>query len=539
MKDICIIIPAFKKNAVIPDQLVKNLAGETLIQRAINLSKEILEEKDIYIITDSQEISLIAERNNIKFTYDSRLNVNPKDILKNLDYIFNNYSKKYKSFFLYRANAPLINKKIIKDAISYFEQNSNKLIVSVKNEQHRLFKGEKDDLNILFVDEKTNFFEEVNAFQISNFSLLKNKKAKTLPFVLPSEIAIEITGYQSWWICEKLLKRKKIIFNVIGSLTLGMGHIYRSLSLAHDITDHEIVFVCDDTHHLVVDKIALKDYKVLSCEKSGIIDFIISLEPDLVINDILNTNENDILKLKEKEIKIVNFEDLGSGSKYSDYTINELYDVPEIIGDNYLWGHDYFFLRDEFIDAKPHEISEPIESVLIAFGGTDQNNLSKVILDLILDECEKNHIRIFIVCGSGYLYKEELLQHVSHLKYKNIELIFESATVSKIMEKTQIAISSNGRTVYELADLNIPSIIFSHHEREDTHKFACPENGFINMGVFNKNKSDFDTLYNFKKLVNDVSFRSSLFQNIKKYNFRYNKSKVLDMILSLIENNKN
>jgi spore coat polysaccharide biosynthesis predicted glycosyltransferase SpsG/CMP-N-acetylneuraminic acid synthetase len=535
MKDICIIIPAFKKNAVIPDQLVKNLAGKTLIQRAIDLSKEILDKKDIYIITDSQEISLIAERNNINFKYDSKFNVNPKYILENLEHIFDIYSKKYKSFFLYRANAPLVNAQIINDAISFFKENSEMLIVSVKKEQRRLFKAEQGDLNMLFLDEKSDFFEEVNAFQISKFSLLKNKKAKTLPYVLPNEIAIEIKGYQSWWICEKLLRRKKIIFNVIGSSTLGMGHIYRSLSLAHDITNHEIIFVCDDTHQLVVDKIALKDYKVLSCNKLGITDFIISLKPDLVINDILNTNKRDILKLKENRIKIVNFEDLGCGSEYSDYTINELYDLPKLKGDNYLWGHDFFFLRDEFKDAKPHKIFEPITSVLISFGGTDQNNLSKIILDLIIPECKKNDIKIFIVCGSGYLFKEELTQQVSHQKYKNIELIFESAAISKIMEKTQIAISSNGRTVYELADMNIPSIIFSHHEREDTHKFACEENGFINMGVFKNEKSNNDTLHNFKKLINDDSFRASLFENMKKYNFKNNKSKVLDIILSLIE----
>ena len=33
----------------------------------------------------------------------------------------------------------------------------------------------------------------------------------------------------------------KIIFNVIGGTDIGMGHIYRSLSVAHEITDHNIV----------------------------------------------------------------------------------------------------------------------------------------------------------------------------------------------------------------------------------------------------------------------------------------------------------
>lgn len=536
MKDICIIIPAFKKNAVIPDQLVKNLAGETLIQRAINVSKEVLDDNDIYIITDSQEISLIAERNNINYTYDPKLNINPKNILKNLNHIFKNYSKNYRSFFLYRANAPLIDKNIIKDAINYFEQNNHALIVSVKNEQRRIFKAEKDDASILFADEKIDFFEEVNAFQIGKFSIFKNKKTKILPYVLTSDIAIEITGYQSWWVCEKLLERKKIIFNVIGSITVGLGHIYRSLSLAHEITDHEIIFVCDNTHQIVVDKIALKDYKVLSCNKKNIIEFIIDLEPDLVINDVLNTKKSDILKLKEKGIKTVSFEDLGSGSRYTNLTFNELYDLPITKGTNYLWGHKYFFLRDEFKDAKPHEISEPIESVLITFGGTDQNNLTKVILDLILSLCAKNGIKIYIICGSGYQFKDELSNHLSQKKYKNFELVFDSSTISKIMEKTQIAISSNGRTVYELADMNIPSIILSHHERENTHKFACIENGFINIGVYKKEESEADILSSFTKIVNDSIYRKLLFGNIKKYNFRNNKKRVLNMILSLLKN---
>ena len=71
MKGFCVIIPAFKKNAIIPDQLVKSLLGETLIQRAINLSKGLVEKKDIYVVTDSQEISLIAERNKINVKYNN------------------------------------------------------------------------------------------------------------------------------------------------------------------------------------------------------------------------------------------------------------------------------------------------------------------------------------------------------------------------------------------------------------------------------------------------------------------------------------
>ena len=536
MKEFCIIIPAIKKNAVIPDQLVKKLNGETLIQRAINVSKDIISNENIYIITDSQEISLIAERNSINCHHDSNLNVSSSYILKSLDFIFDKLSERYSFFFLHRANAPLVNSKIIKDAINYFKKNDDKLVVSVKKEKRRVFKTDNGDLNSLFIDEKSSYYEEVNAFQISKFISLKSIHTITLPYILKPEIAIEIDGYQSWWICEKILKRKKIVFNVIGSIEVGMGHIYRALSIAHEITDHEVIFVCDEKHEIVVEKIASTDYKVTSCKKSDITDFIISQEPDLVINDILNSQKVDILKFKDRDIRVVNFEDIGSGSQYTDLTINELYESPILDGSNYLWGNDYFFLRDEFSDAKPHSILESINSVLITFGGTDQNNLSKHVLELIIPVCKDSGIKIYVVCGPGYSHKVELESFIQSQDYKDIEFTYSSGVISKIMEKTQLAISSNGRTVYELADMNIPSIIISHHKREDTHKFATLNRGFIYLGVYKGAETNESLKENFLKLIENDSFRKSLFKNITKYSFRDNKSKVLNKILSLIEN---
>ena len=51
MEKRCIIIPAIKKNAVIPDQLVKKLAGVTLIERAIETARAVAQGKDIYVLT--------------------------------------------------------------------------------------------------------------------------------------------------------------------------------------------------------------------------------------------------------------------------------------------------------------------------------------------------------------------------------------------------------------------------------------------------------------------------------------------------------
>jgi spore coat polysaccharide biosynthesis predicted glycosyltransferase SpsG len=367
--------------------------------------------------------------------------------------------------------------------------------------------------------------------------LIKNNgnKIKVHPFVLNDNEAIEINSYQDWWVCEKLLKRKRIIFNVIGSDKIGMGHIYRSLTLAHEITDHEIIFVCDEQSRIAVDKIAGYDYMIKAFNPHVMEEQILSLKPDLVINDTLDTTKKYIMRLKENNIKVVNFEDLGPGARYTDVTINEVFDEPKFNSKNTKWGNKYFFLRDEFNDAKSHKLAKKVENLLITFGGTDQNNYTQKTLTTIVNFCKKENIKIYIVNGDGYLYKEQLSRYLKELGYKNLEFTFATGVISKIMEKTQIAVTSNGRTTYELAHMNIPSIVISHHERENTHRFAVEERGFINLGCYKKGATENLLLRALKKLVYDNNYRKRLFDNIKIYNFSKNKKKVVKLVLNLLE----
>jgi spore coat polysaccharide biosynthesis predicted glycosyltransferase SpsG/CMP-N-acetylneuraminic acid synthetase len=535
MKNLCVIIPALKKNAIIPDQLVKKLHGVTLIQRAINTAKELVDNKDIVVVTDSEEISLICERNHIKFYYNAALTLDPDKILRDISFILEDYARCYESLLIYRANAPLVDSKIIKDAYQIFLKNQDNILVSVRKVQKKIFRQDNHKLADLFDELKDEWFEEIRAFLILPSALAGRDRLEALPYVLPDDRAIEIQSYQDWWICEKLLQRKRIVFNVIGSVEIGMGHVYRSLTLAHEITDHEIIFVCDEKYKIVVDKIASTDYRVIAKPTRELLPTILDLNPDLVINDILNTDKKYILTLKEAGIKVVNFEDLGEGSRYTDLTINELYEEPQIEGKHYLWGHKYYFLRDEFDDARPHEFFEDLKAVLITFGGADQNNLTLYTLKAIVDLCRTKQLKIYIVCGAGYQFKTELENYINQSAYKDIELTYATGVISRIMEKTQIAITSNGRTVYELADMNIPSIIISHHEREATHSFATLEKGFLNLGIFDPAKTMPKLIDAFEKLVLDSSYRQLLFLNIKRYSFRKNKQRVLWHILRLLE----
>jgi spore coat polysaccharide biosynthesis predicted glycosyltransferase SpsG/CMP-N-acetylneuraminic acid synthetase len=526
MKNRLIVIPAIKKNAVIPDQLIKKLDGTTLIQRAIDTALELVDSVDqVLIITDSDEIGLIAQRNGIAFKKDKELSLNSENIVAEVI----NKTKDFpqENVLLYRANTPLIESSDLQSAYLKFLELNDSMLVSVKKEDRRIFSINNEQLVKTKID---NFCEEIGAFYIFNKSVIKGD-FKQVPFFVSSIKSIEIRNYQNWWICEKMLQRKKIVFHVFGSIEIGMGHIYHSLSLAHNIIDHEVIFVCDEKHELAVKKMASTDYKVIV--SNSIERAIFDINPDMVINDVLNTSDTFILKLKEKGISVINFEDLGSGSKCADIVINELYEEPQYEGNNYYWGHKYLTLRDEFDDIKPNIFRDNVEEVLVIFGGTDQNNLTLKTVKSIINICQIENIKINIICGIGYLFLDELKLYLSECKYKGIVLHYAISSVSEIMEKSQLAISSNGRTIYELAEMNIPSIIISHHEREATHDFAKLERGFINFGIVNNDTfSDIKNIFN--KLVYDDDYRKLLYINISKYSFGKNKEKVLKLILSYL-----
>ncbi|MFR3925625.1 MAG: hypothetical protein ACLTXI_10635 [Collinsella sp.] len=55
--------------------------------------------------------------------------------------------------------------------------------------------------------------------------------------------------------------------------------------------------------------------------------------------------------------------------------------------------------------------------------------------------------------------------------------------MSDHMRKADMALSSQGRTTFELACMGVPTIVLAENEREQLHTFAQMDNGFINLGL--------------------------------------------------------
>lgn len=533
-KERCIIIPAIKKNAVIPDQLVKRLNGVTLIQRALNTAKTLLQGEDIYVVTDSEEISLICQRNGVCYHYEQSLRFNSSNILRELKFFIEKQTVHYNHILIYRATSPLVDHKDIQQGYNIFLNEDADILVTLKKQEHRIWKEVNGHPEQLFFGEETEpILIEVKSLLIVKSSAVNSNSAKLkiIPFYLGDK-AIEISCYQDWWICEKLLKQKRIVFVVTGYPAVGLGHVYRALTLAHDITDHRVLFLCTKESELAIKGITEKDYMTV-LQSGALLEDVLKMEPDLVVNDFLDTDYEYVAALKGRGIKVVNFEDSGPGVDAADLVVSALYYQNDELPDKYLYGPKYFCLRDEFIDAEKRKFHKKVRNLLITFGGTDPGNLTLQVLHSVQDICEQKSIKIFIVTGPGYLHKVQLLTCLQNMTYRNFEYIHKTGIMSSIMEKADLAISSAGRTVYELAHMRVPAIIMSQHAREHTHAFARPENGFEYIGIMDA----FNSVLlkdSFIKIL-ESNYRRSLYERMKTFNFAQNKRRVTKKILSLLE----
>ncbi len=530
----CLIIPAVKKEGSIPDQLVKKLDGVTLIQRALNKAKRLTAPEHILVVTDSQEISLIAQRNGVPFVRDAELRLNHNWILKDIGPHMEATARRYPYTVIYRPTAPLIYDQDILRGLGLLAAQGGDILVTLRPE-HRHFWRLEDQAPLLWQgdQERQALHAECQAFLIlSQRALTPDPQGmRVVPFVLGDQ-AVEINSYQDWWVCEKLLRRKRVLFVTQGNASVGLGHVYRCLLLAHEISEHEVLFLCTSQSEIAANRIASFDYQTI-LQDGPLAEQVKALAPDLVINDILDTSAEYVAALRQAGGKVVNFEDSGPGALAADLVFNALYEDGPHPRANLRAGHDYFCLRDEFENVRRQPPAPEVREVLITFGGTDPNDFTRQTLDTLLEPARSRGIRLNIVAGPGYQHKAALLAHLERLGDPGIGFHDGTRIISSMMERADLAISSAGRTVLELVHMQTPSIIMSHHAREHTHSFARPKNGVVYLGVMAPFKAA--KLRRVFLAMLEPALRQKFFARMQRFDFSQNKARVLSEIRSLLD----
>lgn len=541
MNNILIVIPARGGSKGIPRKNLRMLDGKPLIQYSITTALHSLHKPDVYVSTEDEEIALISEKLGASIVKREQDKAGDKTTLDPVIYDCMTKAealegKDYQLIATLQPTSPLLQTESLDAALNILLQNENvDTVLSAVNDTHLTWRYEngrylpnyRERVNRQYL---TPTFKETGGFLITRKRCIteSNRIGNHVElFELRGGEAIDIDGYEDWSLCEYYKNRKKILFVVSGYQEIGLGHVYNSLIIANDILDHKIEFLVDRKSQLAFEKIASKNYTVYIQESDNLIQDIEARQPDVIINDRLDTEADEIRELKRRGMKVINFEDLGDGAKHADLVINAIYPERQVLPDHY-FGHDYVVLRDEFILTQPKPISDEVSSVLLTFGGVDPDNLTKKVLQAIHGYCQSRGIEISVVTGFGYQY------HNSLDEFENVRVFRNTMSISDHMANADIAFTSAGRTTYEIASLEVPCIVLAQNERELSHLFASAEFGFLNLGLGKKVGVN-TILENFAQLVENPSSRKYMASLMSRANLASGRKQVQKLIRNVLE----
>lgn len=539
------IIPARGGSKGIPRKNLRPVAGRPLIYYSIMacLKSSLLDR--VVVSTDDDEIALFAERFGADVLMRSRELADDLTTLDPVIYsVVRQAEKQWKDYYgiviSVQPTSPLIIAADIDAVIGILDVGVD-TVITVVDDRHlnwtikdnRPFPCYKDRVNRQQLP--ANFKETGALIACSRRQLESGSRiGKNVELLeMPHNRSFDVDTYSDLMLCENLINRKRIVFAVAGYREIGLGHVYRSLMLAHELVKYDIHFICEEKNDLAIESIKKQHYTVHVCKDGELGKACVNVSPDLVINDILDSSIEYISFIKDESIKVINFEDLGSGAKKADLVINALYAEREKVP-NALVGSEYFCLRDEFLYIEKAPISEKVNRILLTFGGVDEGNLAARCLKLIAQYCKEKSIAVDIVTGPGFIGQNILTEIVKDYQDLVVDVAKGTKRISDYMNKADVAITSGGRTVLELAALHVPTIVICQNEREATHEFLALDNGVINLGN-RELVENADIISSFRDVVENKEKRMDMIAKSKQKNFSLGKKRVIKRIIDLLE----
>lgn len=538
---VLVVIPVRGNSKGIPRKNLRLMNGIPLIIYSIMNAKTLKDVYDVDIVIDTEDIEIaeIAEQNGaLVIMRPAELagdNVTLDPVVYHaLVEAEKKNNIRYNIVITMQATSPTLKKETLKEALKEFIDSEYDTMISAVNDAH-LSWGVSEGRYIPKYRQRVNrqylpkSLKETGGFLITKRDCVSENGRigkKVTVYEVTTQEAVDIDNENDWKVCEAILKSKRIILRADGEEELGMGHIYRCLSLAYHLTGHDVLFVTREDYKLGIKK--LKDsyfpMKIIG-KNEDIYDIIDDFHPDILINDILSTESEYMKVLKTKVPRIINFEDKGAGAVYADCVINALF--TNKYNSNEYNGFKYFFIRDEFLTAVPKMFSEEVRNIVILFGGSDPSDLTRKTYGVLQKISVKFPSIVFhVITGFGYKYKNEVKTDEGHHIYIHNDV----KRVSKYLADADMAVTSQGRTMYELACMGVPSIVLAQNAREMEHMFANISNGFISLGI-GKQQDDKTIQSTIEWLITTPYVRKQMHELLLEKDFTKGQERVIKLIL--------
>jgi len=319
-------------------------------------------------------------------------------------------------------------------------------------------------------------------------------------------------------------RKPLVLIRTEGNNKIGMGHIYRSISISKQLKKNGFKTNFLITKNKIIKKKLESFGKCYYTNNNQIyeISLIKKINPDIIIIDLLRKffpyNFTFFKSIKKLCKLLVTIDFTGKGTKYADLGIHSLFPPKKFKAKKVYNEIKFSAIRKEFIKIRrKFAVKKKVKSIIVLQGGSDSKCSSPKIVKAI-DEI-KNPIKTTLILGPNFKCKKELLKITKTLHSKVI-ILKDVNKIFKEMIKHDIAITAGGITMIELMAIGIPSVVIYGEKHElEIVKFSHRKKLIVNFGY----GPDLNQKFITKKLehiLDDYNLRKSLSANSKK-NYRW------------------
>jgi UDP-2,4-diacetamido-2,4,6-trideoxy-beta-L-altropyranose hydrolase len=283
---------------------------------------------------------------------------------------------------------------------------------------------------------------------------------------------------------------------------IGMGHLFRMMQLAKLFiaNGYNINFIINKNQKsekiLLDNGLKYFSYSTKIREDEIIIDSVNVMKPFAWIYDILNTKTSWVNYLKDKNIKVICFDDLKGGIiSPADIIINPIVGCWQNNTNNdnipLYSGPSYSILSSEVKNyRKKRKLNSDNINIGVTMGGSDTYGAT-VIVAKLLKKVRKD-ITVHFFLGPSFKHSEQLLNTLTNNPYKFEIYNFTKNLLGKL-NNMDVVICGGGLTLFEVCAMGLPSMALANelHEIETINYFES-KGATINIGyLYDINSSRF------------------------------------------------
>lgn len=532
------VVPARGGSKGIPRKNVRLMAGKPLIAYVLTALRQAETVGRVVVSTDDEEIRAVALR------YGAEVIARPAALAGDavtLDPVIAHAVEQVEAggylpdvVLTVQPTSPLLRPETIDRAVRLLVESGAETVISVVNETHLAWGYDAEGRAVPLYERRVNRQQLPQRLKETGGVFASRRDIVTPQGRIGRDVrlleldpieGLDIDRIADWWVAEKALNRRRIVFRVDGSREIGMGHVSRALTLAGHLLDHELLFLMRADHPAGVELVRASHYPVRAFAGDPIAA-LAEANPDIVINDILDTELDYVRALRDRGWFVVNFEDLGPGNHAAHLVVNALYN-PRYPEPHMVWGAQYADLRDEFYSAPVKTVTPDVRRVLVTFGGADPANLTARTLDALASL--PGDFEVQVILGLAYEPRPALRERIAALGPR-FELREQVRDMSRRIHAADLVITSAGRTAYEVAAIGTPCVVLCQNAREQRHLFALAENGFINLGLGSDVPDDLlrDTL---RRVIDDFEGRQLMSRRMLAADVRSGTARVVRLIM--------